>query len=76
NAEDGFEVEVQVWNGRWALIATVGPNVTTYTDTQGIEPLNTYTYRVRAYKGASRTLYTYSPLVTTPAFTDGDNTCQ
>jgi uncharacterized delta-60 repeat protein len=75
-AEDGFEVEVQVWNGRWTLIATVGPNVTTYTDTQGIEPLNTYTYRVRAYKGDSRTLYTSSPPVTTPAFTDNDNTCQ
>jgi hypothetical protein len=75
-AEDGFEVEVQVWNGRWALVATVGPNVTTYTDTQGIEPLKAYTYRVRAFKGVSKTLFAYSPTVTTPAYADGDDTCQ
>ena len=40
----------------FAQIATVGPNVTSYTDT-GLLPLVTYCYRVRAYNGAGDSGY-------------------
>lgn len=74
--EDGFEIEAQVWNGRWAHIATVGQNVTTFTDTNGIEPLKTYNYRMRSYRGLDKSPYYYlATPVTTPPYTPGDSTC-
>jgi len=83
--EDGFEIEKLLWNERWLPITIVGPNVTTYTDTIGIEPLKEYRYRVRAFRGTQKSPYSNEALVscvrdgntiyTTPAFTPGDTTC-
>ncbi|ABQ24786.1 Fibronectin, type III domain protein [Geotalea uraniireducens Rf4] len=47
--EDGFEIERQVWDGEWQKWGKVEANVTTFTDTVGVEPLKRYRYRVRAF---------------------------
>jgi hypothetical protein len=83
--EDGFEIEKLLWNERWLRILIVGPNVTTYTDTIGIEPLKEYRYRVRAFRGTQKSPYSNEALAgcvrdgntlnTTPPFTQGDSTC-
>ena len=73
--EDGYEIEVMAWNGRWVNIATTLPNVTTYLDRAGIEPLKTYTYRVRPFRGSDKSPYVTSNPVTTPAFSQETATC-
>jgi len=51
--EDGFAVERKLGeNGTYAQIATVGVNVTTYTDSNLAEN-NVYYYRVRSYNAAA-----------------------
>ena len=51
NSDDevGFKIERSTDNVFWNQIATVGANVTTYSD-MGLTPNKTYYYRVRAYK--------------------------
>jgi len=51
--EDGFVIEKQLVNGRFVVIHITGSNVEAYTDTKGINPNSTYTYRLRAYRGAA-----------------------
>ncbi len=49
--ETGFRIERKLEpDGSFALISTVGANVTKYYNT-GLQPGTTYTYRVRAYNG-------------------------
>jgi len=73
--EDGFEIEVQLWNGRFVRIATVGANVTTFTDTVGIQPQTQYIYRVRAYRGPDKSPYSNEASVTTPPWAEGHDYC-
>jgi hypothetical protein len=73
--EDGYIVQVMAWNGKWIKIATTLQNVTTYLDKVAIEPLKTYTYRVRPYRGSDYSPFVTSNPVTTPAFTQGAGTC-
>lgn len=47
--ELGFKIERSEDGVTWGQIAIVGAGVTTYDDV-GLEPNNTYWYRVRAYK--------------------------
>jgi hypothetical protein len=47
-------------------IDTVGANVSSYSDT-GLDPLTTYTYRVRAYNSAGNSGYSNSASATTEA---------
>ena len=54
--EDGFRIERAIGAGSFVEIATVGVNVTSYTNT-GLTTSNTYRYRIRAAKGAERTVY-------------------
>lgn len=56
NNEDGFKIEQLNGNAGWVQIATVGPNVTTYTAT-GLQLDNQYCYRVRAYNGSGNSAY-------------------
>ena len=46
NQEEGFQVN-RATNRRWGLLAIVGPNVTSYVDTD-VEPDTNYEYSVRA----------------------------
>lgn len=73
--EDGYEIEVQVWNREFVLIDIVPPNVTTFTDSEGIEPEGTYRYRVRPFRGADKAPYSNEAEATTPAYQVGDTTC-
>ena len=52
--ELGFEIERKEGSkSKYRVVATVGQNVTTYTDT-GLSPGTTYHYRVRAYNSQIR----------------------
>jgi hypothetical protein len=57
-SEDGFKVERCTRPGppKFTEIATVGANVTAYTDT-GLRGNTNYTYRVRAYCGGVYSAY-------------------
>jgi subtilisin len=55
NLEDGFKIE-RMNGGGFSQIASVGANVTTYSDT-GLTPSTTYSYRVRAFKNVANSLY-------------------
>jgi len=59
NNETGFKIERDSMP-----IATVGANVTSYSDT-GLDPSTTYTYRVRAYNGAGDSDYSIAASATT-----------
>jgi hypothetical protein len=77
NNEDGFKIERQNSDGTWTQVATVGTNVTTWSDT-GLAAGTTYTYRVRAYNaGGGNSAYsnlasaTTNSLATVPAAPSG-----
>ncbi len=72
--EEGYDVEVQVFNGFWVLVASLPPNTLTYTDSHGINPSTKYTYRVRARRAADNSAWGQSS-ITTPAYTSGAATC-
>jgi hypothetical protein len=51
--EDGFQIERALSaDGPWTLVATVGPNVTTFMDSD-LQPQVVYFYRVRACVGCA-----------------------
>ena len=49
----------------FSAIATLGSNVTSFTNT-GLSAGKTYSYRVKAVKNSASSLYTYPIAVTTP----------
>lgn len=73
--EDGYLIQVKAWNGKWVNVAATAANVTTYLDTTAIEPLKSYTYRVRPYRGTDNSPFAISNTVTTPAYSQGAGTC-
>ncbi len=57
NNELGFVVETApAASGPWTVIASVGPNVTTYMQA-GLSPLSAYYFRVHAYNTVGNSLY-------------------
>lgn len=56
NNEKGYRIERKPVNGTFSEIATVGANVTSYTNT-GLSNNTTYTYRVRAFNDAGNSQY-------------------
>lgn len=73
--ESGFNIEQKIWNGEWVTVTSVGPNVTSHSDSIGIEPLQSYTYRIKAFRDTDSSSYSDQVTVTTPAFKAGDATC-
>ncbi|MGD0649829.1 MAG: fibronectin type III domain-containing protein [Verrucomicrobiia bacterium] len=69
NNETGFKVERALDNGGipgpWTQIATVGANITSYSDT-GVSADTRYWYRVRAYKNGGDSAYSNQASATTP----------
>jgi uncharacterized delta-60 repeat protein len=76
NDEEGYEIEIQAWNGRFVLIGKTGPNATTYIDTVGIEPGREYIYRVRPFREEDKSPYSNEAATgLMPSFQTGDGTC-
>ena len=73
--EEGYEIEVQVWNGRFVPTARVGADVVSYVDRVGIDAETRYVYRVRPYRGQDLSPYSNEAAVVTPEFSEGDTTC-
>ena len=71
NNEDGFKIERST-GGSYTEIATVGANVTSYTNT-GLSASTAYSYRVRGYKGSVNSSYSNVLSVTTDADNAGSN---
>jgi hypothetical protein len=63
NNEKGFEIESKTTDS-FSQIATVGANVTSYSDT-GLDSSTTYTYRVRAYNDSYNSDYSNEASATT-----------
>jgi Big-like domain-containing protein len=65
--EDGFNIERKLnTTGTFSLIATVGPDVTSYVD-DNLANTTTYCYRVNAFNDAGNSAYTNEACGTTPA---------
>jgi titin len=56
NNESGFQIEQSTNGVNFTQIATVGPNVTSYSDS-GVRKNTLYYYRVRAYNSAGSSAY-------------------
>ncbi len=66
NNETGFSIErKQGAGGTYAVAATVGPNITVYSDT-GLVPNTNYFYRVQATNFAANSTYSNEASATTP----------
>jgi galactose oxidase len=64
NNETGFKVERSKHGRRFKRIATLGENVTTYSDS-GLSRATTYSYRVRAYNSGGNSAYSNTVSATT-----------
>lgn len=65
--ETGFRIERSAPGQSFAEIATVGSNVTSYTDSSSaLQPNTLYTYRVRAYNAGGNSDYSNTASATTP----------
>jgi hypothetical protein len=67
--EDGFKIERSHNGTDWTQIATVGTNITTYSDSDGLGCEGTYHYRVRAYNSYGDSGYSNTDDDTTNACT-------
>ena len=56
NEEDGFKIESSSKGSAWSVIATVGPDVTTFQHS-GLKRNTTYSYRVRAFDAEGSSAY-------------------
>jgi surface antigen/PKD repeat protein len=65
--EDGFKLERSLDRSNWTLIATLGTNLVSYSDT-GLNPDTTYYYRVYAFNAAGDSPYSNVVDATTPAY--------
>jgi hypothetical protein len=65
NNETGFKIERKTGTGVWGQIATVGPNVTVFTNA-GLTSGKTYVYRVRASNAVGNSAYSNTASVKTP----------
>ena len=71
SGESGFKIERKMGSGgTYAEIATVGANVTTYSNT-GLNASATYYYRVRAYNSSGNSTYSNEANATTFAASSG-----
>ena len=72
--EDGYKIERKSGSGSYAVVGSMGVNLTTFSDL-GLTPNTTYTYRVYAYNSAGNSLQ-YSNEVTVTTLTNSSNLCE
>ena len=72
--ETGFEIERKTGSGSYSQIATVGVNITSYSDTF-LSCGTTYYYRVRAYTAVANSDYSNEASATTCQSCDDGNPC-
>ncbi len=65
NNEDGFKIERSLDGTNFSPLATIGPNITSYSDT-GLNENTTYWYRVKAYNDVGESGYSNVASDTTP----------
>ncbi len=65
NNEDGFKIERKSGTGSYSLIATVGQNIVSYTDT-GLDASTNYTYRVYSYNIKGNSNFSNEVSIQTP----------
>jgi FtsP/CotA-like multicopper oxidase with cupredoxin domain len=65
NNENGFVVQRSTNGGAFAPLATVGPNVTSYTDST-VAPGNSYSYQVASLRAVITSTFAASPVVIVP----------
>jgi hypothetical protein len=63
--QTGFVIQRKTGSGNWTQIATVGANVTSYSDTS-VTHRKTYSYRVYAYNSFGNSPYSNTVTVVTP----------
>jgi titin len=63
--EQGFRIERRHGTGNWALMAAVGPNATSYSNS-GLRSGITYYYRVSAFNASGNSAYSNEANATTP----------
>lgn len=68
--EDGFKIERKTSSDSYSVIATVGPNITTFSST-GLSPSTTYYFRIRAYRGSVNSAYSNEASATTQTTAGG-----
>ncbi|HEW78577.1 MAG TPA: hypothetical protein ENH34_01225, partial [Phycisphaerales bacterium] len=73
NNEDSFSIERKTGSGLFSQIATVGVNVTIYSDT-GLTDSTTYAYRVLARNSVGDSAYSNTASATTEAAANTDTT--
>ena len=64
--ETGFQIERSREGGAFSLIAMTAANATTYSNTSGLTPNKTYSYRVRAVNAAGSSADSNTASATTP----------
>jgi hypothetical protein len=64
--ETGFQIERSRSGGAFSLITTTGAGATSYSNTSGLTPNKTYSYRVRAINAAGSSAYSNTASATTP----------
>lgn len=74
--EEGYEIEIRAWNGRFVLLDAVEFDQNHYVDTVGIEPETEYRYRIRPFRDEDKSPYSNEAVVTTPSWQLGDGTCR
>ncbi|GEM_PF-1301914 len=76
NNEEGFRIERRVSNGSYATLATVAANMTSYSDTMGVQANTQYFYRLKALNSTfGDSPYSNEVSITTPGCGGGGNTC-
>jgi hypothetical protein len=64
--ETGFQIERSRSGGAFALIATTAAGATSHSDTSGLTPNKTFSYRVRAVNAAGSSAWSNTASATTP----------
>ena len=62
--EDGYAIEQSLDGATFGQIDTVGPNVTSYSNT-GLSASTTYYYRVHSFKAGGNSVYSNTASATT-----------